>query len=641
MKFYKEKSKIKNSKIKNSKTAKKLNKYIDKSKAKKKEKYSNIEYDVFSNIIFTIKNMIEYNKIIIVYLLINIIGMGIIEFLPLYTFKNIINNIQNNISITNFIIIVLVGYGLMGIVSGINCFTMANIWWRLIGVRLSLIKKRVAKVLNMSYEEIESPNMQNRCQQAIRATESNNNGVEGMMHSIHEGMINLFKIIISFVVILKLNQFLLFGLVIICFLSYLNIDYAKKRDRELYWKPSIPYLRKQYYMEQKTNDFAYAKDIRLFSMESWLLLNFEQVQVVLHRFFVDSKNRWIKVITLNNFITIVEEGLIYFYLIYSVLCNNMSVDEFILNMGVINIMFDTLSNIFDNYANIRQFSREINDFRSFVEYTDCKDCVIKKDIPNTGEYEVVFENVTFHYPESKKNILENINLTIKAGEKIAVVGVNGSGKTTFVKLLCGLYTPSEGRILLNGIDIRYFDSKEYYLLFAPIFQNFQMFAFTIEENISMKLSGEINDKQVDKSLESLDLKMKIGSLRKGKKTQLFKIIDEDGVDLSGGEKQKLALARAIYKDAPIVILDEPTSALDPLSEDKFYKNLDKIIGNKITIYISHRLSSTRFCDKIVMFESGKIVEYGTHDTLMKARNSYFRMYNIQSHYYKKGEYNNE
>lgn len=250
------------------------------------------------------------------------------------------------------------------------------------------------------------------------------------------------------------------------------------------------------------------------------------------------------------------------------------------------------------------------------------------------KYEFKFENVSFKYPGHNKFILKNLNLTIEAGSKLAIVGINGAGKTTLTKLLMRLYEPTEGRILLNGVDIKQFDRESYFNIFAPVFQNIEIFAFPVWQNISMKPENETDRNRVMETLKRSDLEEKINRYENKIDTTLLRIIDPDGVDFSGGERQRLAMARALYSDRAVLVLDEPTAALDALAEDKMYQEFNEMVKGKTAIFISHRLSSTRFCDKIVMFEDGKIIEEGTHDELMKTGGKYSDMFQIQAQYYK-------
>jgi ABC-type multidrug transport system fused ATPase/permease subunit len=245
-----------------------------------------------------------------------------------------------------------------------------------------------------------------------------------------------------------------------------------------------------------------------------------------------------------------------------------------------------------------------------------------------------FENVSFKYPGHDNYVLQNINIKINKYEKLAVVGENGAGKTTFIKLMSRLYSPTEGRILLNGTDIKEIKYEDYIKLISAVFQDFQMFSFSILENaIFQENTDEEAQKRVERLMTDNGLGKRLVTLKKGVDTQLTKDYDPDGEELSGGEAQKLAIVRALYKDSPIIILDEPTAALDPYAEYEVYKKFFDMTNNKTAVYISHRIASTRFCDKIAVFDNGKIVEYGTFDELINNQNKYFDMYNTQAQYF--------
>ena len=216
---------------------------------------------------------------------------------------------------------------------------------------------------------------------------------------------------------------------------------------------------------------------------------------------------------------------------------------------------------------------------------------------------------------------------------IAIVGRPNVGKSTFIKLLLRLYEPTEGEILLNGVNVKDYNRHDYYQVFAPVFQNVELFAFPLAENISMQAPDETDAKKAEECLQAAGLKEKLETLPKGVKTEVLKVIYDDGVDFSGGEKQKIALARALYKDAPVVVLDEPTAALDAVAESRLYEDFDKLIGGKTAVYISHRLSSTQFCNHVAMFSGGEMVEYGTHKSLLEQDGEYAKMFRIQAQYY--------
>lgn len=248
------------------------------------------------------------------------------------------------------------------------------------------------------------------------------------------------------------------------------------------------------------------------------------------------------------------------------------------------------------------------------------------------KYEVEFRNVSFRYPGSTYDVLRNVNMKFEIGKRLAVVGRNGSGKTTFIKLLCRLYDPTEGEILLNGIDIRKYNYAEYMTLFSVVFQDFQLFALKLGENVASKV--DYDEVRVLDCLEKAGFTEDFFKMQKGVETYLYKDYEKDGVNVSGGEAQKIAIARALYKDAPFIILDEPTAALDPVAEAEIYFRFNEIAGDKTSVYISHRLSSCKFCDEIVVFHGGEVIQQGTHDSLVAEENGeYYKLWHTQAQYY--------
>ena len=249
-----------------------------------------------------------------------------------------------------------------------------------------------------------------------------------------------------------------------------------------------------------------------------------------------------------------------------------------------------------------------------------------------NEYYVEFRDVSFKYPNTDTYVLKHVNLKFKVGEKLAVVGMNGSGKTTFIKLMCRLYDPTEGEILLNGVNIKRYDYNEYMSIFSVVFQDFRLFSFPLGQNVSA--SASYDREKVIECLKKAGFAERLNSLPNDLDTFLYKDIDAEGVEISGGEAQKLALARALYKNTPFIILDEPTAALDPISEYEVYSKFNEIAGTKTSIYISHRLASCRFCDKIAVFHEGEIIQIGIHEELLAdRRGKYYELWNAQAQYY--------
>ena len=341
----------------------------------------------------------------------------------------------------------------------------------------------------------------------------------------------------------------------------------------------------------------------------------------------------------NRLTELVREGLLYGGLVYLILKGELGIGDFLLYAGCVHNLAESFLFLMKTLAKLRKCSAEVNDYRRLNEFCEEKQ-EAAEDIPDAETYEISFENVSFRYPGSEDYALKDLNIKLRPGEKLAVVGANGAGKTTFVKLLLKLYRPCEGRILLNGKDIRNIDTSKYYALFAPVFQDMECYAFSLAENISMKPEEETDRELARECLKRAGLGSKLNTYAKGIDTPMLRILHDDGIVLSGGEKQKMALARALYKDAPMVVLDEPTAALDALAESEMYERFDSFVKGKSAVYVSHRLSSTRFCDRIAMFEDGALIEYGTHSELMAKAGKYAEMFALQARYYR-GEEDDE
>ncbi len=294
-------------------------------------------------------------------------------------------------------------------------------------------------------------------------------------------------------------------------------------------------------------------------------------------------------------------------------------------------LVDSISQISYCFIDLYVKAEYLSYFYDFMELENKRyEGTIPTEKRNDNEFEIEFRDVSFRYANTDKDVIKHLNQKIKIGTKTAVVGKNGAGKTTFIKLLTRLYEPTEGQILLNGVDIRYYDYEDYIKLFSVVFQDFNLFSFTIGENIGCGASYD-EAKALD-CCQRAGFGERLAKFENGLKTNIYQQ-EENGVEISGGEAQKLAIARALYKDAPLVILDEPTSALDPISEYEIYKKFDEMVQDKTSIYISHRMSSCRFCDNILVFDDGQIVEHGTHDELVEANGLYADLWNAQAQYY--------
>lgn len=325
-----------------------------------------------------------------------------------------------------------------------------------------------------------------------------------------------------------------------------------------------------------------------------------------------------------------------------VIGNGLSVSQFLLFFSAVGGFTAWVSGILGGFNTLHKQSLDISTVREYLEYPEPFKFENGESIEAEANrlYEIRLENVSFRYPGTDKDTLTNINLTLYPGEKLAVVGLNGAGKTTLIKLICGFLDPTEGRILLDGKDIRDYNRRDYYKMFSAVFQDFSLLAGTIATNVAQDSVGIDMERVVD-CVEKAGLRKKIESLKEGYETYLNREVFEEAMLLSGGETQRLMLARALYKNAPFIVLDEPTAALDPIAESEMYQKYNELTSGKSSIYISHRLASTRFCDRIIMIADGSIVEEGTHEELLKSGGKYAALFEVQSKYYKEGESENE
>ena len=330
---------------------------------------------------------------------------------------------------------------------------------------------------------------------------------------------------------------------------------------------------------------------------------------------------------------ILQTIIVMIYIAGKIYTKSIMVGDFMLYVATITRFVTGVSSLVNHIGGLiynNQFLKLLFDYYDLPDDRYLGTLPIEKRSDN--EYEIEFKNVSFKYPKTDFWALKNVSFKFKIGERLAIVGMNGSGKTTLIKLLSRLYEPTEGVITLNGIDIKKYDYDEYQSIFSVVFQDFHIFAFSISDNVSCSLNGD--KEKVVECLEQAGFGEKLKELPNGIETIITKLYDNDGIELSMGEKQKLAIARALYKDAPFVVLDEPTASLDPISEQEVYNKFNEMVKDKTAIYISHRLSSCRFCDKIAVLHEGKLVQVGNHDELVKDENSkYFELWNAQAQYY--------
>lgn len=596
------------------------------------------EYGVISNCRYILGKFVKYRKSLILFIITGSIAAASMTYLWSFIGKLVIDMIEQQASspdkdIKPLLYLTLITSAAELLFMWLNTVSSMKMSVGFTYVRLMIIKERIAKTLGMEYEALETPEMLDRLQKAKRATAGDWQGVQGMMTYMQVMGVQIISVTIAVAIMTTFNPWIIFIIVVLSFAQFLFFDYIRKKDKKEMWDAMMPHWRKLEYMENVTTDFSYAKDIRLFGMQKYLAKKQIDVYDEELRHWIKSRQYWVYNTIFAHGISLLRQLIIIGWLVYSVVFNGLSIGNFTLYTASAAAFSNAINEILQALSALRERSAHTDDYRSFMDIPSADDKAQTIPIPPADKYTFEFKNVSFKYRGQEKYALKNVNLTLHAGEKLAVVGLNGAGKSTFIKLLLRLYDVTEGCILMNGTDIRKFDRKEYYELFAPAFQDVMVFAFPVAENVSMKEPFNTDKAEAEKMLRLAGLGDKLDKLEKGVDTELLKVLYDDGVDLSGGEKQKLALARALYKKSKIIVLDEPTAALDALAEFRLYQSFNELVGDRTAVYISHRLSSTRFCDRVAMFKDGEMVEIGTHDSLMEADGAYADMFRVQAQYY--------
>ena len=472
-------------------------------------------------------------------------------------------------------------------------------------------------------------------EKAHQSTQSNDEATDLVWETLTELMQNVGGFLVYLTILSRLNEALLGVIVATCVAGFLLSRHSdnwefRHRDEE-----ESCYAKKSY-IRRKAESVELAKDIRIFGLQGWLNELMDRVQNVYLDFLLRSEKVRLLSDAAEALLTMARNGIAYAYLLHMALRDSLSVPEFILYFTAVSTFTTWVMGILQAAQKLHEESLDISQVREFLDYPEPFRFEGGAAIPKADAYELKLEHVSFRYPGAEEDTIHDLDLTVRPGEKLAIVGLNGAGKTTLVKLLCGLFDPTEGRVLLNGVDVRDFNRREYYGLFSAVFQEFSILDVTVAENIA-QTNENIDTQRLWECIEKAGLTQTIQKLPKGLDTHVGREVYLDGVLFSGGQTQRLMLARALYKDGAILLLDEPTAALDPLAENDIYQKYKDMTAGKTSLFISHRLASTRFCDRIIFIADGRITEEGTHDQLLARGGAYARLFEIQSRYYQEGK----
>lgn len=596
----------------------------------------NKKYSVISNYKYCFKNLIKYQgKKYFFYAIADILTESSYPFLAIYLPSLAVSLLTGKAAMER-VFVMLIGYMIvMQIIKFISINSENKAFKELLMFRNKFFYELSEHILEMDYEKLESAEGQKKCDAAFTAVYDgyNTGGIPGLLRQFTRIFINVIGLFVYSVLAAGMNIWIfLFVIVSTVIVSLFNVRAGNWHHKN---KNTLFKVRDKYnYICNETLATKNGKDIRMYNVEDWFTKSFSDVLKDFSDFQKKLRGKFFTASAADKIMSFIRDFASYSYLIYKMFSGSITVDKFILYIGVIAGFGTWMDGVFDAVQEIVENSVIVSSFRDFMEYGCVKQNQYDESISHKNMHEIKLEDVSYKYPGSEEPVINHLNLTIRKGEKLALLGVNGAGKTTLVKLISGLYKPTSGKIYIDGTDISKVDKKDYYKEFAVVFQDVSAFAFSIASNISCSEDEKIDEQRLRRCISEAGLSEKINSLPRKAKTNLLKYLDKEGIELSGGEMQKLMLARALYKDASFLILDEPTAALDPIAESEMYEKYSSFVENKTSIFISHRLSSTRFCDRIIFLDNGTIAEEGTHDSLMKKNGKYAHMFKVQSHYYK-------
>lgn len=593
------------------------------------------KYNIVQNVWWMLKNAWIFKKRVLFICLLMAVTEVLYNLTQLYIAPVILGRVEQHVPLVQllgtigfFTLALFLSMGLKDYLRQIAMFPRVDVRSGIIGM--------IARKCNMtSFPNTLEADFIKLREKAHMATDSNREATENIWQSLTELLQNIGGFLIYLTILSDLNPVMLLVVIFTCVAGFFvsrytnNWMFAHREEEDMYYA-------KKRYIRDKSESVTLAKDIRIFGLQNWLNDLLDGV----HNVYLDFRIRVERILLLADItdvvLTMARNGIAYAYLLNMAIHDGLTVSQFVLYFTAVSTFTTWIMGILQKATKLHKQSLDISQVREFLEYPEPFLFEEGMAVPKADAYELKLENVSFRYPGAEQDTIHNLNLTVHPGEKLAIVGLNGAGKTTLVKLLCGLFDPTEGRVLLNGMDIRGFNRREYYGLFSAVFQEFSILDVTVAENIT-QTTEEFDEKKLWDCIEKAGLTDTIKELPNGLDTHVGREVYLDGVLFSGGQTQRLILARALYKDGPILMLDEPTAALDPIAENDIYMKYNDMTAGKTSMFISHRLASTRFCDRIIFVADGHIAEEGTHESLLALGGEYAKLFEVQSRYYQEGK----
>lgn len=581
------------------------------------------------NIRYMLSNWIAWDKKSLVYFFIRVPALVLQPIITAYIPKAMIDCINDGVTVERLVIVVALLSLLLTLTIWMDPFMSELIRGGARIVRMRYAVMAFQKNLSTDYENIENLEKREQQKRAEDFYSGRWSGGSNFIDRLNQFCVCVVGVAASSALIYKVDIYMILLILLTCAGEFIILKQInKKRTAKL--NNMSKFRTKFYYFYKLSKDTDAAKDIRLYSFEDYFIKALAESLFMIEKAVAKFTHQSVSFSAARALLNLIREAVAYAYLVYLVTAGRLSVSEFIFYFGIITGFSNWIVSLVFSYSQIEMCCNECQAYRDYIESEDKADKGNTLKIDNV--YKIELKSITYKYPSAEEPTLKDISITFNKGENIAIVGENGAGKTTLIKLICSLYTPTDGEILINGVDTKTVSKDSCFDLFSAIFQDYYFMPMTIAQNLTASL--DYDKDKLYSAFEQAGILDKINSLPDKENTLMDREVYKNAADFSGGEKQKLLLAKAVYKDAPVLILDEPTAALDPIAENELYLKYNELTKDKLSFFISHRLSSTRFCDRILFISDGKITEQGTHEELMALKGAYYKMYQLQSYYYR-------
>ena len=599
------------------------------------------KYGVLRNMLFMMREAKRTAPSVIVLAVLDGLAAVAVSVVELYVAPSILRSLERQDTLTRLLFIILFFTIAITAASALQTYIKRNLMFGRIEVRDAILKKVRRKMSTCSYPLHESETFRNLLNKANDALNDNGKAAEAIWNTFSGLILNSLGFVIYIMLLKRVDAAVILATIVTAVLGYV-VNYGVNEWNYRHRREEEELVKKIKYVQYSVQDRALAKDLHIFGMQEWMRDVHEKYIRLYLDFGARREKRYFVADLTNLALGLLRNGIAYARLLDLVLGGKIGAAEFLLYFSAVSGFTAWICGIMEMLSALHRQGLELDAVREFLDYREL--FLMEEGKPLIQEenkaYTIELRDVTFGYRGTAsvpaEPIFSHLNLTIRPGEKLAVVGLNGAGKTTLVKLICGFYDPDEGEVLLNGVNIKVYNRRDYYRLIAGVFQDFSLIPASVAANVAQDLKN-IDLQKVQDCIDKAGLRQKIESLPQAYDTLLDRNVYTEATELSGGELQRLMIARLLYKDSPIVILDEPTAALDPIAEHDIYEKYHELTCKKSAVFISHRLASTRFCDRILLIENGTIAEEGTHEELLANGKRYTELFELQSKYYREAE----